>query len=93
MQAIQSKPEILLQNICEFTILSNQVKSEAFKLWLPLYESTQSPVKLLYKCIGYYVIDRNNNNNIWNIRKQAVGYIMFLKKKRREKVKTKGCEL
>ena len=45
------------------------------------------------KSIGYYVTDlnNNNNNNTWNIRKQAVGYMMFLKRQRSAKVKTKGC--
>ena len=72
MQVIQSKPEILLQNICELTILSNEVKPEASKSWLllhGLHASLQSSTKLLYKYIGYYVIDRNTNKNIWIIRK------------------------
>ena len=91
VQGIHPKPEILLQNIRESTILSKQVKPEASKSWLPLYVSLQSCAKLFYKYIGYYVIDQNTNNNTWNIRKQAVGYIMLLKKKRRAKVKAKGC--
>ena len=37
------------------------------------------------------MIDHNNNINTWNIRKQVVGYIMFLKRKLRAKVKAKGC--
>ena len=37
------------------------------------------------------MIDRNTNNDTWNIRKQAIGYIMSLKKKQSAKVKAKGC--
>ena len=33
------------------------------KSWPPLHSSLQSYVKLFYKYIGYYVIDRNNNND------------------------------
>ena len=62
VQGIHPKPEILLQNIREFTILSKQVNLEASKSWLPLHASLQSCVQLFYEYIGYYVIDRNNNN-------------------------------
>ena len=36
----------------------------------------------------------NNNYNIdtWNVRRQVVGCIMFLKRKQRMKLKAKGCE-
>ena len=37
------------------------------------------------------MIDHNYNIDAWNIRKQVTGYIMFLKRKRREKLKVKGC--
>ena len=37
------------------------------------------------------MIDHNNNIDIWNIRKQVAGYIMFLKRKQRAKLKAKGC--
>ena len=37
------------------------------------------------------MIDQNTDNDTWNIRKQAVGYIMFLKRKQSAKVKAKGC--
>ena len=91
VQSIHPKPEILLQNIHKFMVFSKQVKLEASKSWLPSHVSLQSRAKLFYKYIGYYVIDQNTNNNTWNIKKQAVGYIMFLKRKRRAKVKAKGC--
>ena len=73
--------------------LSKQVKPEAFKSWLLLNESLQSSVTLFYAYIGYYLINQNTNNNTWNIRKQALEYIIFLKRKRRVKVKVKakGC--
>ena len=89
LQGIQSKPEIPLQNIHEFTILSKQVKPEASKSRLPLHASLQSYTKLFYKYLGYYVIDQNTNNNTWSIRKQTVGYIIFLKRKQSGKVKAK----
>ena len=91
LQGIQSKPEIFLQRIREFTILSKQVKPESSKSWLPLHASLQSSAKSFYKYIGYYVIDQNNNIDTRNIRKQAVGYMMFLKRKQRAKLKAKGC--
>ena len=47
--------------------------------------------KLFYKHIGYFMIDQNNNNDTWNIRKQAGGYIILMKRKQIEKVKVKGC--
>ena len=81
LQSIQSKPEISLQRICEFTILSKQVKSEASKSWLLLNESLQLSVTLFYKYIGCYVINQTINNTTWNIKKQSSGYIMFLKRK------------
>ena len=56
MQGIQSKPEILLQKLREFTTLSNQIKPEASKSLLPLHASIQSSAKIFYKYIGYYVL-------------------------------------
>ena len=37
------------------------------------------------------MIDQNTNNDTWNIRKQALEYIMFLKRKQIRTVKAKGC--
>ena len=73
LQDIHSKPEILLQSIREFMMLSKQAKSEASKSWSPLYTLQQSYVKFFYKYIGYYVIDQNINNNTCSIRKQTKG--------------------
>ena len=88
---IPPKPEVLLQSTREITILSNHIKSEASKLWLPLHASLKSCTKLFYKYIGYYVIDWNTDNNTWSIKRQAVGYVMFLKRKQSAKVKAKRC--
>ena len=71
-------------------IAPKQVKPKAPKSWLPLHSSLQLYVKLFYRYIGYYVVDLNTNNHASNIRKQAVGYIMLLKRKQSEKVKAKG---
>ena len=72
VQGIHSKPEMLLQNIQGFEIVPKQVKPKAPKSWLSLNSSLQLYAKLFYKYIGYYVIDLNTDNNVWNIRKQAV---------------------
>ena len=72
-------------------IVPKQVKPKIPKTRLPLYSSLQSYAKLFYKYIGYYVFYSNSNNNMWNIRKQAMGYVMILKRKQSRKVKAKGC--
>ena len=51
VQGIHSKPEILLQSIQEFMMLSKQVKPEVSKSWLPLHTSLLSYVKFVYKYI------------------------------------------
>ena len=86
---IHPKPEILLQSSWKIKILSKQVIPEASKSWLSLHASLQLYAKIFYKYIGYYEIDQNNNNITWNIRKQAVGYIMLLKGKQSAKEKGK----
>ena len=90
-QSIHSKPEILLQNIQWFMIVPKQVKPEAPKSWLPLRSSPQPYSKCFYKFVAYYMIDHNYNIDVWNIKKQVTGYIMFLKRKRRTKLKAKWC--
>ena len=81
--AIPPNPEMLVQGI--------QVKSKTPKTWLPLCSSLHSYSKLFYKFVTYYMIDHNYNIDTWNIRKQVVGYIMFLKRKQGVKLKAKGC--
>ena len=91
LQRIPSKPEIFLQRIREFTILSIQAKPETSTFWLLLHGLLQSSVIHFYKYIGYCVIDRTANNDTWDIRKQTLGYNMFLKRKQSGKMKAKGC--
>ena len=72
-------------------ITPKQVKSEIPKSWIPSHSSLQLYVKYFYKFVTYYMIDHNYNTDTWNIRKQVVGYIMSLKRKRGAKLKAKGC--
>ena len=72
-------------------IAPKQVKLEAPKSWIPSHSSLQPYAKSFYKFVTYYIIDHNYNIDTWNIRKQVVGYIMFLERKRRAKLKAKGC--
>ena len=58
---------------------------------LPSYSSLQPYAKSFYKFVTYYMIDYNYNIDTWNIRKQVAGYSMSLKRKRRAKLKAKGC--
>ena len=76
---ISSKLEICLQRIRESTIYSIQTKPEISTFWLLLHESIQTSVLHFYKNIGYYVIDQTINNTTWDIRKQTLGYIIFVK--------------
>ena len=82
---------MFLQNIQRFMITPKQVKPETPKSWIPLRSSLQPYAKSFYKFVGYYMIDSNNNINTLNIRKQVAGYIIFLKRKQRVKLKAKGC--
>ena len=72
-------------------IAPKQVKPEVPKSWLPLRLLLQPYEESFYMFVGYYMIDYNNNIDTWNIRKQKAGYIMFLKRKERAKLKAKGC--
>ena len=51
-------------------------------------------MKYFHKLITYYIniIDYNHYNNINNIRKQVVGYIMSMKRKRRTNLKARSPE-
>ena len=81
--SIPSKPGMLVQGI--------QVKLETPKTWPPLCLSLNSYAKLFYKLVAYYMFNNNYNINTWNIRRQVVGYIMFLKRNQRMKLKAKSC--
>ena len=88
---ISSKSKIFLQYIWGFMIRPKQVTPEITKSWIPPYQLLQPCLEYLYKFVTYYMIDHNYNIDTWNIRKQVVGYIMSLKRKRRTKLKAKGC--
>ena len=58
-----------------------QVKPETPKItWLYLCSSLHSYSKLFYKFVAYYMFDNKHNIDTWSIRRQVVGYIMFLKR-------------
>ena len=71
---------------------TKQVKPETPKAWLPLDLLLQSYEKLFYTFVIYYMFDNNYNIDTWNIRRQVVGYIMSLKRKRRMKLKANNHE-
>ena len=74
------------------TVAPIQVKPETTKSWVPLHSSLQPYMKYFYKLITYYMIDYNHSINSGNIRRQVVGYIMSLKRKRRMKLKAYSPE-
>ena len=59
---------------------------------VPSYSSLQPFMKYFYKLVTYYMIDYNYNINTWHIKRQVVGYIMSLKRKRRMKLKANNRE-
>ena len=93
---IQVKPETfkLLRRLYVYisTITPIQVKSEKRKSWIPSHSSLQPYRKYFHKLITYYMIDYNHSNNIANIRRKIVGYIMSRKRKRRMKLKAYNPE-
>ena len=91
VQGIHSKPEIRLQNIRGFVNVLKQVKSGTRQSWLPSRSLLQPYTKSFYKFITYYMNNHVYNINTWNIRIQLTGFIMSLKRKRRMKLKAKGC--
>ena len=74
------------------TVAPIQVKPETTKSWVPSYSSSQLYMKYFYKLVTYYMIDYNHSINLGNIRRQVVGYIMSMKRKRRVKLKTHSPE-
>ena len=68
-----------------------QVKPESPESWIPSHSSLQPYVKYFYKFVTYYMFDHNYNIDTCDIRRQIVGYIMSLKRKRGAKLKAKGC--
>ena len=49
-------------------------------------------MRYFHKLIAYYIIDYKHYNNINNIRRQVVGYIMSMKRKRRTNLKARYHE-
>ena len=88
---IPSKPGIFLQYIRGFMITPEQVKPESPESWIPSHSSLQPYVKYFYKFVTYYMFDHNYNIDTCDIRRQLVGYIMSLRRKRAAKLKAKGC--
>ena len=72
-------------------ITPEQVKPESPESWIPSYSSLQPYVKCFYKFVTYYMFGHNYNIDTLVIRRQLVGYIMALKRKRGAKLKAKGC--
>ena len=78
-----------LRHLYEYisTVAPIQVKPETTKSWVLSYSLLQPYMKYFYKLITYYMIDYNHSSNILNFKRQIVGYIMSLKRKRRKKLK------
>ena len=54
-------------------------------------QRVQPYVKYFYKFVTYYMFDHNHDIDTCDIRRQIVGYIMSLERKRGSKLKAKGC--
>ena len=74
------------------TVTPIQVKLETTKSWVPSLSLLQPYMKYFYKLATYYIIDCNHSINSGNIRRQVVGYIMSMKRKRRMKLKAYSPE-
>ena len=92
---IRVKPEIhsyryshLYENIS--TVTPIHTKPEISKSWISSYSQLQPYMKYLHKLIAYYIIEYNHYNSINNIRKQVIGYIMSMKRKRRSNLKARN---
>ena len=68
------------------------MKPEIFKSWTSLSSSLQTYVKYFHKLIAYYTIDYAHYNNINNILRQVIGYIMSMKRKQRTNLKAQYRE-
>ena len=86
---IPSKPEMFLQYIRGFVIIPEQVKPESPESWIPSRSSLQPYVKCFNKFVAYHMFDHNYNIDTRDIRRQLVGYIMAVKRKRGAKLKAK----
>ena len=68
------------------------MKPEISKSWISSCSLLQPYMKYFHKLITYYIIDYNHYNNINIIKRQVVGYIMSMKRKRRTKLKARSPE-
>ena len=94
---IQVKPEIhsywyshLYKDISTATPI--HMKPEISKLWTSSRSLLQLYMKYFHKLIAYYIIYYKHYNNINNIRRQMMGYIMSMKRKRRTNLKARYRE-
>ena len=65
------------------------MKPEISKAWSSLRSSLLPYMKYFHKLTAYYIIDYNHYNNINNIRKQVIGYIMSMKREQRTNLKAR----
>ena len=89
---IPIKPEIcsydhLYEDISTATPI--HTKPEISKSWKLSRSSLQPYMKYFHKLIAYYIIDYKHYNNINNIRRQVVGYMMSMERKRRTNLKSR----
>ena len=62
------------------------------KSWTSLHSSLQLYMEYFHKLIAYYIINYDHYNNINNIRRQVIGYIMSMKRKQKTILKTQYRE-
>ena len=68
------------------------MKPKISKSWTLSYSLLQPYMKYFHKCISYHIIDYNHYNNINNIRRQVIGYIMSMNSKRGTNLKIRYPE-
>ena len=82
---------MFLQYVWRIVIIPQQVKPESPESWIPSRLSLQPYVQWFDKFVTYYMFDHNLIVDTCDIRRQLGRYIMAPKRKRGEKLKTKGC--
>ena len=68
------------------------MKPEISKLWTLSRSSLKPYMKYFHKLIAYYIIEYNYYDNINNIQRQVIGYILSMKRKQRNNLKTRYQE-
>ena len=94
---IHVKPEIHSYQYSQLykvisTVTPIHIKPKISKLWISSRSLLQPYMKYFHKLIAYYIIDYKNCNNINNIRRQVIGYIMSMKRKQRTNLKARSPE-